>query len=578
MSIKKQILANLSTFLAGILEIDQDKIFRLLEKPRDQTLGDIALPCFQLAKMLGQKPIEVAETLGNLKNLPNEILDILAVGPFVNFKLNFDFVSNELLSIGNSVKFPTLNKNIIVEYSSPNIAKPFHVGHLRATLIGNALDRTFRFAGFHVDSINHLGDWGTQFGFVYAGCKIWGEPKTYTVSSLVELYKKATGLKEEQEKTEPKETQSNENNHVNNTVNQMARAYFIDLEKGEKYALDFWKKCVDASLEYLQKTYARMNISFDHYLGESFYSDKLSDLETELKTSGLLIESQGALGVDLGEKLGFARVMTPDGRSLYLTRDLAAADYRFIRFKFSRSLYVVGSPQSLHFQQIKAVLSKLGKPYADSLEHIAFGHVLGMKTRGDGKSIELNEFLDEADRLALEAYQTGVERRPEGLDEIEVSKKVALSAIIFSTLNRNNIKDVTFNWKDALSFQGDSGPYLLYAYARLKGIEEKALKENITGVGPYNFAALDTDGARTLINTILEFEESVNNTIKENEPLMLCQYALNLAKSISKAYLDLKVIGGESSISNTRLNLFKIAGNRLKLSLELLGIDVLERM
>jgi arginyl-tRNA synthetase len=321
-----------------------------------------------------------------------------------------------------------------------------------------------------------------------------------------------------------------------------------------------------------------MNIKFDHYLGESFYSDKLEAVENDLKKSGVLTESQGALGVDLGEKLGFARVLTPDGRSLYLSRDLAAAEYRFNRFNFSKSLYVVGAPQSLHFQQIIGVLSKLNKPYADSILHIAFGHVLGMKTRGDGKTIELNEFLDEAERLALEAYQTGVERRPEGLDETEVSKKVALSAIIFSTLNRNNIKDVTFKWDDALSFQGDSGPYLLYAYARLKGIEEKASKENITGSGPYNLEALETEGANGLLTTILDFETSVLDTIKENEPLILCQYALTLAKSISKAYLDLKVLGTDSSTANTRLALFKLAGEKLKTSLNLLGIEVLDRM
>jgi arginyl-tRNA synthetase len=570
MNLKIDILQILSTYIANHQCLDEKLVFKLLEKPKDPSHGEIALPCFQLAKVLGKKPNEVATEIASLTDLPKFISNISNVGPFLNFKLNFKEVASLLLDKEKNTSFDKKLENIIVEYSSPNIAKPFHVGHLRATLIGNALDRIYRFAGYNVDSINHLGDWGTQFGFVYAGCKIWGEPDNYSVSSLVELYKKATGLKEEQERATVKEGEVD--------VNSLARGYFIDLEKGEEYAVTFWKKCVDTSLVYLKDTYERMNIKFDHYLGESFYSDKLEAVENDLKKSGILTESQGALGVDLGEKLGFARVLTPDGRSLYLSRDLAAAEYRFNRFNFSKSLYVVGAPQSLHFQQIIGVLSKLNKPYADSILHIAFGHVLGMKTRGDGKTIELNEFLDEAERLALEAYQTGVERRPEGLDETEVSKKVALSAIIFSTLNRNNIKDVTFKWEDALSFQGDSGPYLLYAYARLKGIEEKASKENITGSGPYNLEALETEGANVLLTTILDFETSVLDTIKENEPLILCQYALNLAKSISKAYLDLKVLGTDSSTANTRLALFKLAGEKLKTSLNLLGIEVLDRM
>ena len=253
----------------------------------------------------------------------------------------------------------------------------------------------------------------------------------------------------------------------------MARAFFIDLEKGEPYAAEFWKTCVDTSLEYLQRTYERLHIRFDHYIGESFYSDKLEAVKDMLEASGHLTESQGALGVDLGEELGFARIYTPDGRSLYLTRDIATANYRAERFHFDKAVYVVGAPQSLHFQQLKGVLRLLGLGYAEKIEHVAFGHVMGMKTRGGGDFIELNEFLDEAYERALEAYHTQVSKRPEGLDDTEVARAVALAAIVFSNVSRTNIKDVHFKWEHALEFQGDTGPYLLYACARINGIKEK---------------------------------------------------------------------------------------------------------
>jgi arginyl-tRNA synthetase len=477
----------------------------------------------------------------------------------------------ERTKFDNFSLLPSKKETVIVEYSSPNIAKPFHVGHLRATLIGNALDRMYRFHGYQVESINHLGDWGTQFGYVWAGCSIWGVPSEFTVANLVELYKKATSLKEEQEKHPPQESEKN--------VQDIARSYFLDLEKGQREAITFWKQCVDVSLEYLKSTYKRLDISFDHYTGESFYSDKLFEIEQELQASSLLIDSEGAKGVPLEGELGFARIFTPDGRSLYLTRDLAAAEYRYNRFKFIKSIYVVGSPQTLHFKQLKAVLKLLKKPYADSLLHLPFGHVLGMKTRGEGKTIELNNFLDEAFSRALDAYHSQVSKRPEGLDENEVADKVARSAILFSTLNRTNIKDVHFNWEEALSFQGDSGPYLLYAYARINGIIHKATEAGISiESDSLSEEVLHKHEAKTLLLSILNFEKAFTLALASNEPLILCSYALDLAKSVSKAYLTLKVVGEDKDTSQTNLALFMGAKNQLKRVFSLLGIESLERM
>ena len=566
----QEIKISLAEKLSKATGFDAEKIIQLLEKPKNENHGDISFPCFQLAKLKNMPPAEFASKIKAELELPIEITEVNQIGPFLNFSINYEAISGKVLNgvIAQTPKAP-IEKTIIVEYSSPNIAKPFHVGHLRATLIGNCLDRLYRFIGFNVESINHLGDWGTQFGFVYAGCKLWGEPEIFSVASLVELYKKATFLKEEEEK---------KGSIDENSVTNIARDYFIRLESGESEAIKFWERCVEVSLDYLKKTYLRLDVSFDHYLGESFYSDKLDQVRRDLETNCLLKESQGAFGVDLGEELGFARILTPDGRSLYLTRDIAAVDYRYGRFNFDKSIYVVGAPQSLHFKQLKEILKLSKKNYSEKIVHLAFGHVLGMKTRGDGQTIELNDFLDEANSRALSAYQKEVLKRPENINEILVSEKVALAAVIFSTLNRNNIKDVHFNWDEALSFQGDSGPYLLYAHARLCGVEEKAKSAGFCPATTLNYNAIDLPTAKPLVLKLIEFENVLNDAIQLNEPILLCSYALELSKNISKAYMDLKVIGTEKEIGESRLLLFKAARIRLGEVLKLIGITPIERM
>lgn len=565
--------------------LNQEQIFSLIEKPKNKDFGDLAFPCFSLAKDWKASPPECARRLKAELELPEGFSHAEIKGPYLNFFFDRGFFTKCVLDHTlSSDAFPTpaLNKTVLVEYSSPNIAKPFHVGHLRATLIGNCLDRLYRKLGWNTISVNHLGDWGTQFGFVWAGCKLWGMPDEPTVGDLVALYRRATGLKETQEnekggKEEEEEEVSEEENPLPE-VNELARSYFIALERGEDYAVSFWKQCVEISLEYLKKTYERLDISFDHYIGESFYSDKLDAVRSSLEEAGILIESKGALGVDLGEQIGFARIFTPDGRSLYLTRDIAAAIYRKERFNYDKSIYVVGAPQTLHFKQLVGVLEALGKPYAQAINHVAFGHVLGMKTRGAGNFIELNDFLDEAYEKALEAYHTQVSKRPEGLDERLVAERVALAAIIFSNLSRNNIKDVHFSWKHALEFQGDTGPYLLYARARINGIKEKAEAAGLSVKPDIAVELLSEESAYQLISIVSEFEGTLKKTAQDNEPCYLAAYALDLAKAFSRAYQDLKVVGEEKSLAEARLTLFEAARQVLGSSLSLMGIEPLERM
>ncbi len=573
-----QLRSRLATAIGEASGIPAASLQNLIEKPKNPEHGDLAVPCFVLAKQWKKSPVECAEQLQQSLVLPEGFSQAHAVGPFLN--LRFDrpgfaaAVVNKILDADHPLyDAATSAQKILLEYSSPNIAKPFHVGHLRTTLIGNSLARVFRFAGHDVLTINHLGDWGTQFGFVWAGCKLWGKPENPSVSELVELYRKATSLKDRQEKDE---LLSGDEELPD--VNAIARQYFLDLEAHEAYAQEFWQWCLDISLRYLKDTYHRLGIEFDHYIGESFYSGMLDDVQKELREASLLQESQGALGVDLGEELGFARISTPDGRSLYLTRDIASAEYRANTFGFDKAIYVVGAPQTLHFQQLVAVLHALGKTYADSIIHVPFGHVMGMKTRGEGGAIELNEFFDEAYERALSAYREQVSKRPEGLDEEVVAKGVALSAVLFSNLVRTRMKDVHFSWDHALAFQGDSGPYLQYACARINGVKEKAKQSGLSYTESVSPEYLSEDACFALAYSLAEFDAAIERTMSDYEPAHLASYALELAKEFSRAYNALKVVGEDEAIAAARLSLFEATRITLAKSIELLGISPLQRM
>ena len=566
----EQLKGALAVALSRVTGEKTERIYLQLQVPKNPDHGELAFAAFEYAKAVSLPPPVAAGKIKEQLELPNGFKDCSPVGPFLNFKLKRADYASEYLN--RPFDAPAKNPGrVIVEFSSPNIAKPFHVGHLRATLVGNALDRIYRYLGYNVTSVNHLGDWGTQFGFVWAGCKLWGRPENPSVSDLVELYRKATSLKAAQEKS-PESYEGQE------LVNDIARSYFRDLEDGTEYAMVFWRWCLSISMEYFQRTYKRLNVSFDHYTGESFYSDKLDAVRELLQQKGVLKESNGALGVDLGEKLGFARIATPDGRSLYLTRDIATAKYRHETFQFDRALYVVGAPQTLHFEQLIGVLRAIDAPYADKMEHVPFGSVLGMKTRGDGEFVELNEFLDEATSRALEAYHSAVSKRPMGINENEVSEVVGLAAIVIGTLNRQRSKDVQFSWDTAMAFSGESGPYLLYSIARLNSVIEKAKESGLvplTSVCPEQFPEAE---AFELTKGLDEFFPTLQRVEKDNEPSYLVAYAFDVAKLFSKAYLVLRVVGEEKALAEARLALFARTREVLKTSVSLLGIMPAERM
>lgn len=571
--------AELVNQISSLTKLSLESVEKMLGKPKITGHGDLAFPCFPLAKEWQCSPQECAVRLAENLRLPEGIERSEPTGPYLNFFFDRGLYAKQLLT---ELLQPAERKHdttpIIVEYSSPNIAKPFHVGHIRGILIGQALDKTLRHMGHEVISINHLGDWGTQFGFVYAGCEIWGTPSEETVAALVGVYKRATTLKKAQEDQNVPSEDSDKPD-----VNEMARDYFKRLEAGEPEAVTFWEWCLEISMVYFRTIYNDLGVSFDHYTGESFFRDKLEDVETQLKNSGVLEDSRGALGVDLGKKLGFVRIFTEDGRSLYVTRDLATADYRHKTFKPQKILYVVGAPQTLYFQQLIAVLEKIDHPASQLMVHIPFGHVPGISTRGktqDSDRTLLEDFIADARTKALEAYHTAVSKRPEDVDEQEVARAVGLGAIVFHFLSRSNIKDFHFNWDDALNFQGDTGPYLQYAYARLCSIEAKATQEGIkpdpTGM---DASALTDNDAYEIISLLADFSSVLEKVAIDYEPQHLAHYLLAVAKRFSSGYRGLRVLGEENkAVAQARLTLFSATRQVLYQGLTALGVPPLEKM
>lgn len=555
--------------------------FEVIEKnltpTKDLKHGDVAFPCFVLAKEWGVSPVECAKKLAANITLPQAFSRLECNGPYLNFFLDrvaaISSVTKEVLSQRERFGRGTNESTIVIDFSSPNIAKPFHIGHLRTTIIGFSLGNLLRHLGHKVVGVNHLGDWGTQFGFVYAGCELFGRPSD-DMNEIVARYVQANMLRKAQEKGEQLDKLN---------VNEAAREYFRRLEAGDSEAKAFWQWSLDVSLAYYNKTYKRMGITFEEFAGESFYVKFFDKFSENLRRSGILEDSRGALGVDLGEPLGFARLLTEDGRTLYLTRDVITADYRETTYHPEAIIYVVGAPQTLHFKQLQAILKKLNHPAADKIVHVPFGHVPGISTRklsSESGDLSLDGLLEEAHDRAREAYQSEVSKRPEGVDIEAVAEAVGLGAIYFNYLSRTNIKEFHFSWDEALNFKGDTGPYLMYAVARLYSMQERAKREEGLEVGECaDGSKLVEEEAWELASTIARFPEVLAKTAKDLEPCNVCTYAIDLAKAISRAYVKLRVLGEpDRDIARARLGLYVAAREVLGIALRVLGIRVLERM
>ena len=553
------------------LELTKDDIKEYIEIPKDTKMGDYALPCFKLAKEMKKSPVIIANEIKEKIETPNKYISkIEAVNGFLNIFINNEMLIENVLDEMESKKenYGSSNigngKNIIVEYSSPNIAKPFHVGHLRTTVIGRALYNMYKFLGYNTIGINHLGDWGTQFGKLIEGYKRFGNEynlEENPIDKLTEIYVRINELCKEDE-----------------SVLDDCRNNFKKLEDGDEYCTQVWQKFKDLSLREFQRIYDILDVHFDSNNGESFYSDKMQEVVDILRKNNKLVESQGAEIVDLEDKnMPPLMVTKSNGSTTYATRDLAAILYRARTYDFDKCIYVVAYEQNLHFKQVFEVAKflDLDEKYTNGLIHVPYGMVrlkTGKMSTREGTLIKLEDILKEAVTRAKAIIE---EKNPniEGKDDI--AKKVGIGAVIFNDLSNNMIKDEVFDWDIMLNFQGETGPYIQYMYVRTKSILEK---ENYTmNKELVDISELEEHGIE-LIKQIYSFNDIVKQAVDKNEPSIISRYLIDVAKLYSSFYNDNKIIVEDEKIKNTRLCLTYMVGNVLKIGTGLLGMEMPDRM
>ena len=554
-----------------VLELTKEELKEYIEIPKDTKMGDYALPCFKLAKEMKKSPVIIANEIKEKIEMPNKYISkIEAVNGFLNIFINNEILIENVLDEMESKKenYGSSNigngKNIIVEYSSPNIAKPFHVGHLRTTVIGRALYNMYKFLGYNTIGINHLGDWGTQFGKLIEGYKRFGNEynlEENPIDKLTEIYVRINELCKEDE-----------------SVLDDCRNNFKKLEDGDEYCTQVWQKFKDLSLKEFQRIYDILDVHFDSNNGESFYSDKMQEVVDILRKNNKLVESQGAEIVDLEYKnMPPLMVTKSNGSTTYATRDLAAILYRARTYDFDKCIYVVAYEQNLHFKQVFEVAKflDLDEKYTNGLIHVPYGMVrlkTGKMSTREGTLIKLEDILKEAVTRAKAIIE---EKNPniEGKDDI--AKKVGIGAVIFNDLSNNIIKDEVFDWDIMLNFQGETGPYIQYMYVRTKSILEK--ENYVMNKDLVDISELEEHGME-LIKQIYSFNDIVKQAVDKNEPSIISRYLIDVAKLYSSFYNDNKIIVEDEKIKNTRLCLTYMVGNVLKIGTGLLGMEMPDRM
>ena len=554
--------------ISKALDFNKSEIRGYIEVPKDTKNGDYSFPCFKLAKTLKKSPIIIANEIKEKMNTNNEIQKVDVLNGYLNFYINKEIlvkeVINNLENIENLNK--KVNKNIIVEYSSPNIAKPFHIGHLGTTVIGSALYNIYKYLGYNVTGINHLGDYGTQFGKMIEAYKRWGneyELDSHPIDDLLNMYVRINNLCKE-----------------NEDILNICRDNFKKLEDKDEYCVSVWQKFRDLSLKEFQRIYDMLGIKFDSLNGEAFYTDKMPEVIEILEKSGHLTESNGAKIVDLEEQ-GIntpCMVVKSNGSTTYDTRDLAAVLYRARTYDFDKCLYVVACEQDLHFRQIFATAKYLGldEKYLKGLEHVSYGMVrlkTGKMSTRDGTLIKLEDLLNES---IERVYKIIEEKNPDIENKEEIAKKVGIGAVVFNNLATNRIKDKVFDWNEVLNFQGETGPYIQYTYVRTKSVLEKI--SNIPNVDDICINNLQDETSLNVIRLIYNFEETLNQVIEKSEPSILSRYLIDIAKAYSSFYNENKIICEDKSIQDARVYLTMLVGKILKKGMKLLGIEMPDKM
>lgn len=554
--------------IAKAAELEQETVANILEIPPKADMGDFAFPCFQLAKTLRKAPpmiaADIAEKIGDV-----DIIDRLEVkGAYLNFFIKKELFVKSMMETADVENFGSstfgCGKTICIDYSSPNVAKNFHVGHLRTTIIGNSLYKIFSKLGYHVERINHLGDWGTQFGKLIVAYKAWGSKEAVEADGVAELMRLYVKFHEEAENDD--------------TLNDQARAWFTKMEHGDEEALSIWTWFVDISLKEYKGTYDLLGMDFDHFTGESFYRDKTAAVVERLQNANLLEESQGAQIVNLEEyNMAPCLIMKKDGSSIYATRDLAAIFYRKETYHFDKCLYVTGQEQKLHFAQVFKVVELLGNEWAkDSLVHIPYGLVslegAKLSTRS-GNIIYAEDILLEA---IEKVKKTMDEKNPDIEDKDEIAKIVGVGAILFHDLYNQRIKDVSFKWDKVLNFDGETGPYVQYTYVRCASILRTVTSFNKDSAIDYSLL-LDEE-AIALLKEINRFPQVVADAAEKYEPCIVARFAMDVAQSFSRFYNACRINVEDEALRNARVKLVYLTKNTLKDALALLGINCPEQM
>lgn len=554
-----------------IESLTEEDILAQIEIPPSYEMGDYAFPVFSLAKIFRKNPNMIAEEMAS--RIDSKYFEkVESKGAYINFFTNKEALSKtvieEILKEKENYGKSKMGKDktIIVEYSSPNIAKPFHIGHIRTTIIGDSLKKIHKFLGYNVVSINHLGDYGTQFGMLIYAIKNWGNIEEIEKNPITELLKLYVRVNKEAEENEE--------------IKEECRHYFASLEKGDEEAVKIWKWIREISLKEFKVVYDLLGIEFDSYNGESFYSDKMQKQVDRMEELGILKDSEGAKIVDLEKyNLPPALILKSDGSTIYITRDIAAAEYRHETYHPEKNIYVVATEQNLHFKQLKAVLEEMQYDWYDEVTHVAFGMINladGKLSTRQGRVVYLIDVLNKAVEKIMEILDE--REKTSGVkieNKEELAKQVGIGAIKFQELFNQRIKDYTFDWDKTLSFEGESGPYVQYAHARICSLLNKGNFDINSKIDP---TLLNNEMEINILRNLYKFTEVVKDAAEKYEPFFISRYVVELAKDFNKYYNQVTINVEDEKLKNTRLMLCYSVKNVISEGLSLLGIEAPEKM
>jgi len=562
----------IARLISNAANIEADEIKGYIEVPADETKGDYAFPCFRLAKELKKAPQVIATELKDKINTKLEIINsIEVVGGYLNFYINPNILIEDTIKEVDSKKeeYGKSNigngKNIVIDYSSPNIAKPFHIGHLRNTLIGHSLYNIYKFLGYNVISVNHLGDYGTQFGKMIEGYKLWENEyniEENPIDELTKIYVRINDLCKEDE-----------------SVLETCRDNFKKLEEGDSYCVETWNKFKELSLKEFNRIYDILGVKFDSLNGEAFYSDKMDEIVELLEKSGKLVESEGAKIIDLEEqKKGICMIKKSNDSTTYATRDLAAILYRTRTYDFDKCLYVVAYEQNLHFKQVFEVAKLLGidEKYTNGLEHVPYGMVhlkTGKMSTREGNVMKVNDLLVEAISKVEKVIE---EKNADMENKKENAKKIGIGAIVFSNIGSTIIKDQVFDMDAILSFNGETGPYIQYTYVRTQSVLNNM--DKLPNIQEVNVNQLNNKEAIRIVKLIYNFQDVIIDATNKNEPSILARFLLDLSKAYSSFYNEYKIMSENKEEKNARIYLTYMTGLILKSGANLLGIEMPNKM